>query len=301
MKRVLVTGGSGTVGRFIVKDLLAHGYDVTIAGRNAPPPDLFSRETGFIPLLLDPKTRFEEVVGGYDLLVHAAIQHVPGRYRGGEGDDVAGFWSSNFLSTLLLFRAAAEAGLSRGVFLSSRAVYGAQPPGVEVFEHTECHPDTHYGAIKHACERHLTRLSETTDLHIANLRATGVYGITHAGGGLKWSGYIADYLSGDSVEPRCGTEVHGNDLATAVRLMLEAGDDQIADQTFNVSDLFLDQRDIMAIVRRHTGCAHPLPAAADKSRYNVANTDKLSALGWKPGGMASLDTEIARLFDHKSL
>ena len=32
---------------------------------------------------------------GADTLVHAALEHVPGRFRGGEGDDLAGYLRAN--------------------------------------------------------------------------------------------------------------------------------------------------------------------------------------------------------------
>ena len=38
MTRVLVSGGTGYVGRFIVEHLLAHGYKVTAGGRTYVSP-----------------------------------------------------------------------------------------------------------------------------------------------------------------------------------------------------------------------------------------------------------------------
>jgi UDP-glucose 4-epimerase len=37
-------------------------------------------------------------------------------------------------------------------------------------------------------------------------------------------------------------------------------------------------------VKKKTGSPHALPAAADVSSQNVMATDKLRALGWRPGG-----------------
>jgi nucleoside-diphosphate-sugar epimerase len=295
MKKILVTGGSGRVGRFIVEDLVARGCEVTIASRNAPQADLFSGAVNHVTFALDPAAEFDALVDGFHGLVHAAFSHVPGHYRGGEGDDVAGFWQSNYLATVRLFQAAAKANLRRGVFLSSRAVYDAQPPGREVDEETPCYPNTHYGAVKLACERHLAQLSSKGALAITSLRATGVYGSVKPGDEHKWTGLFADYLSGKSVGPRCGTEVHGRDLASAVWLMLDVPREKVAGQAFNVSDILLDRRDLLALVQRHTGSTHPLPNAADLQRCNVASTNKLQALGWRPGGMTLLQSEIAGL------
>ena len=296
MTHVLVTGATGRVGRFVVDDLLAHGYKVTAAGRSELPAGMFPDSVPHRPFDLEPLADFDSLVDGFDGIVHAAFSHVPGHYRGGEGDDVAGFWQRNYLATVRLFQAAARAKARRGVFLSSRAVYDGQPPGMDVDEDTPCHPHTHYGAMKLACERHLAGLSGDSPIAIASLRATGVYGSAKKGGDHKWSDLIADYLSGKPVEPRCGTEVHGSDLACAVRLMLEAPWGKVAGQEFNVSDILLDRHDLLALVQRQTGCKHSLPNSADKRRYNIAGTGKLESLGWRPGGMKLLEREIADLF-----
>lgn len=295
MSKILVTGGGGRVGRFIVEDLLNEGHEVTIASRKAPPDDHFSTAVQHRSFALDPGLDVSGLVDGFHGLVHAAFSHVPGHYRGGEGDDVAGFWQRNYLATARLFQAAAMAGVRRGVFLSSRAVYDGQPAGKPVNEETPCYPDTHYGAVKLACERHLADISAKSTMAIASLRATGVYGSALAGGDHKWSDLFSDYLAGKSLPPRCGTEVHGRDLASAVRLMLDLPAETIAGHAFNVSDILLDRRDLLALVQHHAKSPHPLPNAADHRHYNVAQTAKLEALGWKPGGMALLEAEMAGL------
>ena len=47
------------------------------------------------------------------MLVHAALEHVPGRYRGGEGDDPPRFWQLNVDGSVALLAAAREAGVAR--------------------------------------------------------------------------------------------------------------------------------------------------------------------------------------------
>ncbi|MEM6461680.1 MAG: NAD(P)-dependent oxidoreductase [Pseudomonadota bacterium] len=294
MKRVIVTGGSGVVGRFVVRDLLAHGYDVTIAGRT-PSRANFPKEVGHRVFDLVPETDFSALVAGFDGLVHAAFSHAEGRYRGGEGADIADFWQRNYVATVRLFQAAEKAGLRRGVFLSSRAVYDAQPPGICVDENTPCYPDSHYGAMKLACERHLGQLAANGKMAIGFLRATGVYGRASMDDPHKWAELFADYLAGKTIQPRCGTEVHGQDLASAVRLMLELPQDAVSGEAFNVSDLLLDRSELVRIVQRLTGSPHAPPHASDPSNLNVASTAKLAALGWRAGGMPRLEAEIARL------
>lgn len=294
--RCLVSGGTGIVGRFIVERLLDEGYAVTVAGRSAPADGLFPLPVRFQPLDLagwvDPAS-----FDGCNYLIHAAFDHLPGRYRGGEGDDPDGFWRRNVDGSTALFLAAKAAGVKRAVYLSSRAVYGDQPPGAELIETTAPRPDTLYGRVKLACEEKLAERADET-FRTVSLRVTGVYG--PAGAANKWNGLIEDYLAGRPVASRVGTEVHGEDVAWAVMIALTAPIKATAD-VFNVSDIVVDNADVLALVQSVTGSPHPLPEQANRAALNVMATAKLRALGWRPGGRAVLeDTVRAMAKDHVS-
>ena len=255
---VLVTGAGGIVGRFVAPALAAAGHQVTTLGRRPGdvPWDLAER-----PLRLP----------GADALVHLALSHVPGAYRGGEGDDPVGFRRLNLDGTRALFDAAGEA---RIVFLSSRAVYGDGRRGVFLKESDEAAPTSLYGAVKLAAEAALGRRG-------VSVRATGVYGGTPH----KWEGLFADYLRGAAVAPRLATEVHGDDLASAILLLLERAETG----AFNVSDLMLDRHDLLGRVQALTGCPHPPPPRAEGIPPGRMATCRIRMLGWRPGGWAKLD------------
>ncbi|MFC6489269.1 NAD-dependent epimerase/dehydratase family protein [Nitratireductor sp. GCM10026969] len=288
--RTIVTGGSGYVGRFVVEDLLSAGHAVTVTGRRPPPAGLFSAPVDFQPLTLGPEGAAGVPFAGADFLVHAAFDHVAGKYRGGEGDDPDGFRRRNLDGSIALFEAARAAGVRRAVFLSSRAVYGPRPSGIWLDEVDEARPDTLYGRVKLAAEEALAALGGEGFQGIS-LRVTGVYGPSGPGRPHKWSGLFGDYLAGRAITPRAGTEVHGRDVAAAVRLVLSLG----AGTTYNVSDLLVDRRDILAAVKRISGSPFPLPPAADKQAVNPMRTDRLRALGWQPGGEQLLEKTIEQL------
>ena len=255
---VLVTGATGTVGRFVVPALAGAGHRVTTLGR-----------AGDLRWSLDAPARLPHA----DALVHLALAHRPGAYRGGEGDDPAGFRRLNLDGTLRLFDAA---GAARIVFLSSRAVYGDQRRGQTLRETDDATPDSLYGAVKLAAEQALGRRG-------ASIRATGVYG------GDKWAPLIAAYRAGEPVAPRAATEIHGADLAAAVLLLLASD----ATGAFNASDLLLDRHDLLARVQRLAGCPHPPPPRAAGPPPGVMACDRLAALGWRPGGWPRLDAFLA--------
>lgn len=291
--RALVTGGAGYLGRFIVEDLLEGGWAVTVAGRTAPKDGSFSRPVAFRPLDLDPDADRAPLLAGMDALIHAALHHAPGRYRGGEGDDPKTFTRLNRDGSIALFKAAKAAGVKRCVFLSSRAVYGDWPAGTRLSEEMECRPDTLYGEVKRDAEAALASLADDSFV-TASLRITGVYGASRTGGWHKWQELFEDYRAGRPIEPRAGTEVHGRDMAAAVRLMLTASPEEISGQAFNVSDLLVDRRDLLWLVKEETRTGHPLPERA-RSLPNIMEISKIEALGWKPGGVALLRDTVRAL------
>lgn len=288
--RSLVSGGTGFVGRFIVEALLRAGHEVAVTGRNPPRPDFFSRAVAFVPVGLEPDMDYSPLFAGIDNFVHAAFDHVPGQYRGGEGGDPEGFRLRNQHGSNALFASARRAGVSRAVFLSSRAVYGTQPPGMVLTEETRPHPDTLYGEVKLAVERHLASL-DADDFTTTSLRVTGVYGEPGPGRDCKWTGLIHRYLNGEDIPARVATEVHGDDVAAAVLLAL-GGE---ASGVCNVSDLVLDRADLMTIVQQISGVVQPLPPPADASRLNVMDCSRLLGLGWKPGGLPRLKETVERI------
>ena len=296
MSHVLVTGGSGYVGRFIVEALMDAEHGVSIAGRRAPRRGQFSRPVDFREAPLSPEGPPPGLFDGITAFVHAGFDHVPGRYRGGEGDDPAGFRARNLTGTQHLFTAAKDAGLGRVVFLSSRAVYGRQRPGERLFETTPPDPDTLYGEVKLEGERALITLGAPWFVG-TSLRVTGVYGAAAPGQPHKWSALFDDYLKACPIAPRVGTEVHGSDVAQAVCRVLDTPAGLVAGLVFNVSDLVIDRRDVLAPLQAATGCSHPLPAPGDAGQVNAMDTARLAGLGWSPGGRDLFAATMAELVD----
>ncbi|MGP3696222.1 NAD-dependent epimerase/dehydratase family protein [Rhodobacter sp. NSM] len=259
--RVALTGAGGLVGRFIAEAAREAGHDLVLLSRQ---PAEAPGEHRPYDLLLPPPP-LEDV----DALIHCAFQHVPGRYRGGEGTDPEGFRRANLEGTLRLFEAMRG---RRILFLSSRAVFDGYPPGTLLTEGMPPCPASLYGEVKAEAEEALFGGGGG-----ASLRATGVYG---PGPDHKWRRLFADFLAGRQVEPRVATEVHGADLAAAAMLLL----DSEASGAFHLSDIVLDHHDLLAEVARVTGVERPLPLRADATRLSLLDCRRLPALGWRPGG-----------------
>lgn len=274
--RIAVTGATGLVGYGIVGHLLGQGHAVTALGRR---PVAIA---GADHLAFDLNDALPDLTG-CDALVHAAFSHLPGRYRGGEGADPAGFRHRNRDGTLRLFAQARACGVRRIVFMSSRAVYGGYPAGTALDDGLPSRPDSLYGQIKAEVEDAMAAMAGP-DLAVASLRATGVYGPPVPGHPHKWTDLFAAFDKGETPPPRIATEVHAADLATAVSLLLTTDAADLLPVTFNVSDIILDHRDLLAIYANLTGHQGLLPPRSDPQSVSAMRTDRLSRLGWRPRG-----------------
>lgn len=294
-KRIIVSGATGYVGHFIVEKLLSEGHHVLALGRKSPPKNAFSQPVDFIEMPLSQCDIMPEVFTGYDGFVHVAFHHVSGRYRGGEGNDPEAFKQLNHVGSMALFNAAKLAGIPRVLFLSSRAVYGKQRLGAPLFETMTPHPDSVYGETKLLTERALSELANDQFLPII-LRATGIYGAVGPQSYHKWQELFEEFKLGKTIASRVGTEVHGEDLAKAVDLLLnipidefvEISDDKNA-PIFNISDILLDRQELLNAYRLLTNCTFEnIPNAKDATDYNSMDCTRLKSLGWEPRGYLDL-------------
>ncbi|MBZ8134744.1 NAD(P)-dependent oxidoreductase [Afifella sp. IM 167] len=322
---VLVTGGTGYVGQLVARHLAGAGYRIRLASRSRPPEGRFAFAEDWMPFDLDPQADFSGALSGVTHLVHAAFLHVPGRYRGGEGDDLAGFRRANVDGSLAFFAAAKRAGVARAVFLSSRAVYGRQPGPLE--EDTPADPDTEYGRAKLEVEEALATMSApllhagaplsplaadasplaapavslpekdaTPGFAGASLRVTGVYGLVEPLQRTKWFSLASEILDGTlEVAPRAATEVHGEDVGAAVRILMESDRAALAPRSFNCSDLLLTNAEIVRALRDALDIAGPVPEEGGKENVAAMRCDRLHALGWRPGSRALFERTVAEL------
>ncbi|SER15307.1 Nucleoside-diphosphate-sugar epimerase [Faunimonas pinastri] len=292
-----VTGATGTIGQFITNRLLAEGVHVRAWRRPASDISLLPAAVEWLPGSLSDRQSARALVAGADLLIHAALEHVPGRFRGGEGTDPAGFIEANVGGSLNLMREARDAGVGRCVVLSSRAVFGAAPRTGSVADDASLSADTHYGAVKAAMEAFVQSWGLGEGWPVAALRPTGVYGLVNPVERSKWFDLVRNLLTeGKLPAPRAATEVHGDDVADAVWRLLTAPAGAVAGRAFNCSDGVVSTRDVVALVRELTGREGPLPEPGSPPA-NVMDCAGLHDLGLCFGGEPLLRETLARLID----
>ena len=148
MTHVVVTGGSGKLGRACVRELVEQGYDVTNV-------DLVPSRDDLCPLVQADLADFGqalEVLAGVDerppavAVVHLAAIPAPGRVPNAE------VFRANTLSTYNVFEAARRLAIRNVVWASSETVLGlpfdSPPPYIPVDEEYPGRPETAYSLSK---------------------------------------------------------------------------------------------------------------------------------------------------------
>ena len=112
--RVVITGGSGRVGSYVVPELLAAGHEVTVFDLRPPKSDRVAHIDGSVLDLAACREAFE----GAEAVVHlAAIPHPM-------SDPPERVFEVNTMGTWHVHQAAAEAGARRVIHASSDSTYG---------------------------------------------------------------------------------------------------------------------------------------------------------------------------------
>jgi UDP-glucose 4-epimerase len=234
-RTVLVTGGAGFIGSSLVRLLVERGDRVRVlddlsVGRLAYLGDV-THELVRAPLV--DRAAVLEAVAGVDAVVHlAARAGIPDSVR-----DPLGTFDTNVAHTLGLLDAARQAGVRRFVFASSNAAAGDHEPPAD--ETDLPHPVSPYGASKLAGEAYCQAYAATYGLAACALRFSNAYGPYSLHKQSVVAAWLRAAFRGEPVTIHGDGEqtrdfVFAGDLAAAVGAALDARDDVIAGELFQV-------------------------------------------------------------------
>ena len=165
--RVLVTGGSGTIGGYVLRELFSAGHAVASFSRN--PPLVEGAE--FIRGDITDLGSVMDACRGQDAIVHLAAVPGPGRAPPEQ------LLHTNVMGTVHVLESAVRTGVSKVVFASSGAATGFSfqsreivPRYLPIDEEHPCEPQDEYGLSKLLGELICKRYSAAHDLQTLCLR-----------------------------------------------------------------------------------------------------------------------------------
>lgn len=174
--RVAVTGSSGKLGKAVVDDLLAHGWDVVALDRiPSPRGDVVSSVVDLSNFgeAVEALSGIDDRHDGVDALVHLAAIPAPGLRAN------AATFANNITASYNTYSAALRAGVRKIVWASSETVLGLPfdepPPYVPVDENYPPRPNSTYSLVKTLEEEVARQLCRWhPDLSMTGLRFSNV-------------------------------------------------------------------------------------------------------------------------------
>jgi UDP-glucose 4-epimerase len=277
--RTLVTGGSGFIGRRVVRALLDEGADVVVADSRAFPDSRVQTVTGD---LADGRVLEKAVTRGTEVIIHlAAVTSVLKSM-----DDPAGTHRVNVGVTADLLELSRRHGVGRFLLASTNAVTG-DVGGRTISEEIPLRPLTPYGATKAAAEMLLSGYTASYGMEGAALRFANVYGpgMAHKDSFVPRlmraaAGNRGVQIYGDGTQLR--DYVHVDDVVQAIMIALRAGH---TGPLIVGSGRSESVNDLVAACREVTGAAIPaehVPAKDGEMPAVVLDIAAARKLGYEP-------------------
>lgn len=275
--RILVTGGAGRIGGYVVAELARSSHEVTVMDQVRP-----QEQVPGVHYRIANHEDLGEVVAlcpGMDAIVHLSAIPAPRTYP----DTL--IFRSNVMGTFNVHEAAVIAGVPLVVSTSSQSAYGFawshRPFYPQYLPVDEAHPDLSqdaYGLSKMVGEQIAHAYHRRCDLRVCCIRPPLVVLPEN------YSTFIKDLIHApESWSETLFVYVDVRDLAVAFRLAVEAPADIIQDEVFNVvADDALAMEPLADLLPRLDPVLGVM-ATALTGRQGMISGDRIrQVLGWQP-------------------
>jgi len=208
--RVLVTGGAGFIGKYLVKSLLKKGDSVTIF-------DNFSNSTkNSINFLIEMGAKIiegditkmqdlQKSIKNQDIVIHLAAKISVLESINNPSET----FRINVDGTNNVLRACENNHVKKLIISSSAAVYGESSPNVKLTEKSIMNPISPYGESKMQMEQSVKEFASNHDIDYVILRFFNIYGI---GQSSEYAGVITKFIK--KIIKKEPLQIFGNGLQT---------------------------------------------------------------------------------------
>jgi nucleoside-diphosphate-sugar epimerase len=272
---ILLTGGTGFVGRHLVQQLMLGSRPVRVLSRTPRRVSLPEGVSWAAGDLGDERS-LRAALRGIDTVVHAAAV-LPGSAITDQALE-----SVNAAGTGAIARAACEAGVMRFVHVSSAGVYG---DGITAAPHRETDPPSPgnaYERSKLAAERELVAALDRSDIAWTILRPQGLYGADRPATAAQFREVATRRVWIHGAARVVVHPTHITDLATALALVIDRP--ELHAEVINIGgSRSLDLRELIALIGArvgHTPVQLSLPRVAGRFAALVGRV--WSAFGTPP-------------------
>lgn len=221
---IVVTGGSGAIGTFVVEELLRDGHDVTVFDQ--VPPD--SEPANFIQGDVTKRESVRRIPSHVDGIIHLAALLASDCTK-----DPVHAEQVNVYGTLLILDRAHNID-ARAIVTSSIAAIGpitgkfSHPEYEPLGEDANKNPINSYGVTKIACEHYVESYRRDFDLPAITIRFPTTYGPgkthNHSGPGGFISVAIEETISGGSLriadDDKANDFIYFRDIARAITMLM---------------------------------------------------------------------------------
>ncbi len=315
MKKLLLTGATGFVGKALLTELLQNDFEVIISIRNTPISSSVKIKTIKTGNLL-ATTDWSPALQNIDIVIHSAARaHI---MQDSSSNPLAEFRKTNVDGTLNLARQAEKSGASRFIFISSIKATGQSSSSQSILKPDDAAlPTDPYGLSKYEAEQGLLELAKNSKMDVVIIRPPLVYGPNVKGNFLSLLKYIkkglplplgsinnkrslvaldnlVNFIRHCTTHPKAANEIFfisdGEDVSTTELLMKIA-------KAFN-KKLFLIP--IPPIALSFIAKLFGKGAMVDRllESLQVDNSKAVELINWKP--VISMDSQLKKIADSYS-
>ncbi|MDC3417983.1 NAD-dependent epimerase/dehydratase family protein [Aquibacillus salsiterrae] len=297
--KVLVTGGLGFIGNFVVQSLLSRQHTVSVIDLTSSyqPDQSFT----YYSISINNKDKVNDVFAAElpDVVIHLAAQVNVEQSMKEPSKDA----SVNIIGTTTILEACKQFNVKKIIYASSAAVYG-EPQYLGIDENHPLTPISYYGLSKLTGEHYIRLFHQLHGLTYTILRFANAFGPSSNAKNDVITKFVEQMVShirptifGNGKQTR--DFIYVEDIAMAMIQSLEYGDNQTVNigtnQPTNLNELVSL---INELTNQNLKPIYQASRSGDITNSYLTNQQAIHHLNWKP--MFSLEKGIKEILRHKS-